>query len=73
MREILQLIHESVGYNYLKTAGYTRTFESELREWKAHNFLYKIGYKRERTGSVDINQNEPLWRKIIYAVLSLFV
>lgn len=69
---ILRHIHSSSEYLELVKSGYTRTFASELREWKGHNFLYRIGLHRERTGSVDIDQNEPKWRRIVYAILSLF-
>lgn len=68
----LEYIHTLDEYKKLKESGYTRTFKSEYREWKAHNFLYRIGFMRARTGSVDIDQNEPLWRRFIYAILSIF-
>lgn len=68
----LACIHETETYKHLKASGYTRTLKSEYQEWKAHNFLYKIGYKRERTKSVDIDQNETKLRKVIYAILSIF-
>ena len=72
IKTFLHYIHTLDGYKELQSAGYTRTFESEYKEWKAHNFLYNIGFQRERTGSVDIDQNEPRWRRIIYAILSIF-
>lgn len=72
IKDLLSQIHTYDEYKKLQAAGYTRTLVSEYREWKAHNFLYRIGYKRERTGSTDIDQNEPMWRRIVYAVLSIF-
>jgi len=71
MIEIMGLIW-FYHFNELYGAGFDRTWRSCLREWKAHNFLYKIGYRRERTGSVDIDQKEPMWRRFIYAILSIF-
>ena len=68
----LEYIHTKEGYKTLCESGYTRTIKSEYREWKAHNFLYRIGFMRSRTGSVDIDQNEPMWRRFIYAILSIF-
>lgn len=68
----LDIIRGTKAYEELKASGYTRTPKSEYREWKAHNFLYKIGYKRERTKSVDIDQNESKLRRFVYAVLSIF-
>ena len=72
IKNILNYIRSTDGYKRLQEAGYTRTHESEYQEWKAHNFLYRIGYKRDRTKSVDIDQNEPKWRKFMYAILSIF-
>lgn len=40
-----------------------------VREWRAHNLLYALGIARERTGSVDLNE-EPWYRRWAYAVLS---
>ena len=39
-------------------------------EWMAHNALYYIGYKREQTASVDID-DEPLWRRFLYTLISI--
>lgn len=70
MEIILRHIHQSSEYAELQRAGYNRTFASELSEWKGHNILYRFGILPERTGSVDIDQNEPKWRRVVYAILS---
>ena len=72
MRTILEYIHGLDEYQKLKEYGYTRTLEDELIEWKGHNALYKLKYKPSRTGSVDIDQKEPWYRRLIYAILSIF-
>ena len=69
---MLEYIHESEQYQALQKSGYTRTFESEYREWKAHNVLYRLGICRGRTESCDIDQNEPKWKRVGYAILSIF-
>jgi len=51
---------------------YKRTFESWLREWKAHNTLYNWNYKRERTASVDLNEDESFIKRLCYFFLALF-
>lgn len=43
---------------------------SYVHEWKAHNFLYKIGYKRERTKDVDLNFDETFFHRLAYFFLS---
>ena len=72
IKKALETIHGMMEYQRLQQSGYTRTFKSEYQEWKAHNFLYRIGYKKDRTGSVDIDQNESKLRKFIYAICSIF-
>lgn len=51
---------------------YKRTFNSWLREWKAHNTLYNWDYKRERTADVDLNENESFLKRFIYSILAIF-
>lgn len=51
---------------------YKRTFDSWLREWKAHNTLYNWNYKRERTASVDLNEDESFIKRFCYFFLALF-
>ena len=51
---------------------YTRTKESWRKEWLAHNLLYRIGYKKERTGSTDLSEDESALRLFLYSILSLF-
>ena len=65
-------IHKTSSYKELKAAGYTRSLKSEYREWRAHNILYRLGYKRHRTGTTDIDQKESKFRRFIYAILSIF-
>lgn len=72
IEKALTLIHTTQEYVFLKKNGYNRTFESEVAEWKAHNVLYRWGIARERTGTVDIDQNESKFRRFIYAILSKF-
>lgn len=48
-----------------------RSFNSYIREWRAHNLLYKLHFKVERTKDVDLDINEPLWRRACYFILSL--
>ena len=72
IKAVLEYIHGLDDYKKLKEYGYDRTLQSEFYEWKGHNALYKLGYKHSRTGSVDINQDEPMWRRLVYRILSIF-
>lgn len=51
---------------------YKRSKKSWIREWSAHNTLYQWNYQRERTGSVDLNEDESLFRRFCYFFLALF-
>lgn len=51
---------------------YSRSLNSWIREWKAHNILYKLGIYKERTSSVDLNEKESKLRRFGYFILSLF-
>jgi hypothetical protein len=72
IKSVLEYIHEMDEYKKLQSVGYTRTIESEYREWKGHNTLHRLGVFRARTGSVDIDQKEPKLVRLIYAILSIF-
>ena len=58
------------------TKGGTKVFERSLFsltiEWTAHNFLYVIGYKREQTKDVDLNNpsDRPEWLYIVCGLLT---
>ena len=70
--EALDQILERPVMTRMREAGYTRSKRSMLREWAAHNGLYKLGYARERTGSVDMNEDETWLRRLGYFFLSWF-
>lgn len=72
IEKALRFIHKTEEYRALERAGFTRTYKSQVNEWLAHNLLYNLGIERERTGTIDIYQNESLIRRIGYAILSKF-
>lgn len=72
IRSIICDISNLAPFHALQVAGFDRSNRSMIREWCAHNFLYKHNYKRERTKDVDLNQNESLSRRLGYFFLSLF-
>lgn len=59
-----------------ETIVFQRSMFSLKMEWIAHNFLYNVGYKRERTKDVDLDKpsDYPEWLYIICGLLTwLFV
>ena len=49
-----------------------RSRASLLREWAAHKLAYLVGFKRERTASVDLNYPQRWWVKVLYFVVGGF-
>lgn len=70
VEEALNYIHSTVEYQEFVDAGYTRTYKSQLNEWRAHNVMWSWGYKRSQTGSVDLDQNESNLRKFLYSIIA---
>jgi hypothetical protein len=46
-----------------------RNINSWLKEWKAHNRLYKLGLFRSHTKDCDFEENEAWWRLLIYEII----
>lgn len=56
----------------LKT-GYKskRSLKSWIKEWKSHNRLYKLGLFRLHTKDCDLEENEKIYRLIVYKFLGI--
>lgn len=54
------------------TIVFERSLFSLAMEWTAHNFLYAIGYERERTKDCDLDNpcDRPEWQYIIAGLLT---
>lgn len=50
-----------------------RSDASYIREWTAHNFLYKLNFCTARTKDTDLNINEYWYRRLAYYFISFFV
>lgn len=70
MRKELRAIKEKTPSGV--TIVFRRSMFSLKMEWITHNFLYGIGYKRERTGCPDLNNpcERPEWQYIIVGLLT---
>ena len=70
MQDILWMIQSEV--EDASMAINKRGVWSMTHEWRAHNLLYSLGIEKDRTGSVDLNLNQPWYARLGYKVLSLF-
>lgn len=48
-----------------------RKWDNLISEWKAHSRLYKWGLFKSHTKDVDLDTDEPLWRRIGYTILGI--
>ena len=69
MRFVLQLV-KCAAVN--RGIVYKRMMKSWLREWKAHNVLYKLNIRRSSTQHTDLYENESGKCCFAYFILSLF-
>lgn len=46
-----------------------RSIDSWLKEWKSHNRLYRLGLFRSHTADCDLEENEKLYRLIMYEII----
>ena len=69
MEKILSII-QCASFN--RGIFYSRSQNSWIREWKAHNILYKLGIKKASTQHIDLSENESVLRRFGYFILSLF-
>lgn len=46
-----------------------RSLDSWIREWKAHNRLYRLGLFRSHTKDCDLNEDEKFWRVFFYRII----
>lgn len=58
---------------FLKQTNYKtkRNLKSWIKEWKAHNRLYKLGLFRSHTSDCDLEENEKCYRLLAYQLLGL--
>lgn len=62
-----------VGYvireRHLRNLPVTRKFDSYVREWKAHNNLYKLGFFKNHTKDVDMEEPIKWYYELIYYII----
>ncbi len=49
-----------------------RDMESQVREWRSHNFFYRIHVFRSRTKDVDLELKQTWYRELFCRVVSFF-
>ncbi len=49
-----------------------RNIESQVREWRSHNFFYRMHVFRSRTKDVDLELKQTWYRELFCRVVSFF-
>lgn len=65
MEVILKAFIEKTGYKS------KRSIKSWIKEWTAHNRLYRLGLYKSHTEDTDLEENEKIHRLLIYQILGL--
>ena len=69
MRDFLQELRDESSD---EMAVCKRDLESQVREWRAHNFFYKLHVFRSRTHDVDLELKQTWYRELFCHVVSFF-
>jgi hypothetical protein len=69
MREYLEAVRRR---SPAEMAVNRRDLESQVREWRSHNFFYKLHIFRSRTKDVDLELQQLWWRELFCRVVSFF-
>ena len=56
---------------YPDHVAFKRTRRSMYLEWRAHNFLYWMGIKKDKTADVDLEYPQGWFKKIAYGILGI--
>lgn len=63
--EVSYMIRE----RHIRKLPVTRSFDSYVREWKAHNNLYKLGLFKSHTKDVDMEEPIKWYYELIYWII----
>ena len=68
--EFLEALDEIQGL-YPDHIAFKRSRRSMILEWQAHNFLYWLGIKKDKTADVDLDYPQPWIKRLAYGVLGV--
>ena len=69
MREFLESVRQQ---SPSEMAVCQRDLESQVREWRSHNFFYRIHVFRSRTKDVDLELKQTWYRELFCRVVDFF-
>ena len=71
VKDINKLVDEIIKIRKENKFKVTRSKKSYVSEIKAHNRLYRLGYKRDHTKDVDMEENISKKNDILFRIIGL--
>lgn len=68
--EFLSILDE-IQKLYPNHVAFKRTRRSMILEWEAHNLLYRLGIKKDKTADVDLDYPQPWTKRLGYKILGI--
>jgi len=56
---------------YPSHVAFKRTRKSMYLEWMAHNFLFRMGIKKDKTTDVDLEYPQGWFKRLGYGILGI--
>ena len=69
-KDIVDWVERIISCGIQNGYVYSRSAESWINEWRAHNLLCRWGIAPDRTRDVDLDENESSLRRFCYFILS---
>lgn len=68
--EFLNVLDE-IQKLYPDHVAFKRTRRSMYLEWMAHNFLFRMGIRKDKTADVDLEYPQGWFKKLEYGILGI--
>ena len=70
-KEIAEILH-IIEHRYPECEVFkVRKWNNLISEWRAHSRLYNWGLFKSHTKDVDLDTEEPWWRRILYTIVGM--
>ncbi len=57
---------------YPEHVAFRRTRRSMYLEWMAHNFLFRMGIRKDKSADVDLEYPQSWFKRLGYGILGIF-
>lgn len=68
-KEEFDMVLEEVKKLAPSHVAFNRTKKSIYLEWYAHNLLYRLGIRKDKTADVDLDYPQPWIKRLGYGIL----